>query len=200
MLPSLAFLNTDNTGPPAKRGELTLDHRLLTLPPDVLEKIVQEATSGRGVPLLMVRKQVHNRELGDVKTDYAYLRLPDPSQFNSDTNHPFEDGHPFEDDYAFPDMLYDLINYAGYTKDSTHPIFVELDDQHTMPSWDDGYDEEDGTGRMVEFLDHVTRFDASGRLKSSSYFYNNKKIEMVFSSPPDFKSHIAIILTVEFNI
>jgi len=190
MLPSLAFLTT---GPPAaKHGKLTLDPLLLSLPPDVLEKIVQEATSGRGVPLLMVRKQVHNREFGDVKTDYAYLRLPDHSQFKADTN-------PFEDDYAFAEMLYGLMDLAGYTKDSTHPIFVHLDDQHTMPSFDDVDDDDDGYLTMVTFLDQVTRFDANGRLNPSSYFYNGSKTEMVFSVPPDFKSHIAIILTVEFN-
>ena len=193
MLPFLAFLTT---GPPAaKHGKLTLDPRLLSLPQDVLEKIVQEATSGRGVPLLMVRKQVHNQGSADVRTDYAYLRLPDHSQFN-DTN-------PFEDDYAFADMLYGLMEYAGYTEDSTHPIFVHLDDQHTMPSFDnvdDNFDDyEDGYRTMVTFLDHVTRFDANGRLNPSSYFYSGSKDDIVFSVPPDFKSHLAIILTVEFN-
>ena len=194
MLPSLALLNPLKTGPPAKRGRLTPDPRLLDLPPDVLEKIVLEATNGRGVPLLMVRKRVHNTITKVVKTEYAYVRLPDPSQFNADTN-------AFEDDYAFADMLDGLMDYAGYTEDSTHPIFVELDDQHTMPSWDvtfDGDDENSGYDTMVEFLDNVTRFDASGRLEPSSVFYSSTR-PLVFSTPPEFKSHIAIILTIQLN-
>lgn len=195
MLPSLALLNSARTGPPAKRKELTLGPWLLELPPEVLEKIVNETMSDRGVPLLMVRKQVNNTLTNVVTTKNAYLQLPYPSQFNADTN-------AFEDDYAFAELLEGLMDYAGYPEDSTHPIFVELDDQHRIPSWEVSYDDDDennGLHAMVTFLDHVTRFNANGRLEPHSWFYHATSRNLVFSTPPTFKSHIAIILTVKLN-
>lgn len=190
MLPSLALLNTSGTGPPAKRGRLTLDPRLLDLPPDLLGKIVLEATGGRGVPLMMVIKETNDTQGQVIKHDYAYLRLPDPSRFDPDTN-VFS-----EDDYPFPDLLDAIVDYADYTKDSKHPIFVELDDQHDLPLGNTDFD--DFEDAMIEFLDHATRFDANGRLEASSFFHSNTH-PIVFSTPPEIKSHIAIILTMQLN-
>ena len=185
MLPSLALLDT--TCPPAKRGTSPLDR----LPQDILERIVLKACGGLGVPLMMVIKETRKQGiLGE--EEYSYLRLPDPNELDPAMN------VTFENDFAFPELLDAIVDFAGYTKNSKHPIFVELDDQQQLPLGNPDVD--NYMCEMVEFLDHATRFDANGRPKRSSSFWTSvDHLELLFSSPPLFNSHIAIILRMQLN-
>jgi hypothetical protein len=202
MLPSLSLLKSDAIATAGhepeqyKKGQGDLNI-VRDLPKDLQKKILEVASDGLGVPLLLVRNVLYKwdeerRETYSSKDDIFYIRLPDPADGKLDLERFTNDNYPF-------DMIFEgIVNLAGYNKTTTKTKFLNVRPTDANIPEQLLWDEEDATGLSV--LDLVAEAFSETAVavdKRPLFSRNTAGEQLLFESFPTFKSHVAIVMIVE---
>lgn len=202
MLPSLSRLNskalaTATPGPKRQRQEDV--NVIRDLPPDLQREVLNSITDGPGVPLLLVRKVVYALNREDIRfyareDNIFYLRLPDPAEGPLDWDR-FQG-----ENYGYVEILDGIIRYVGYDGTRTRPGFIKIRPrEEQLPAeliWEDDYDEGEDTD-VLDFVDDAIK-DTARAVDNRKFFGRNTKGEqLLYTNFPTFKSHVAIIMTIE---
>lgn len=199
MLPSLSHLKSDaiatagHESKQYKNGQGGLNI-VRDLPEELQKKVLEVACDGLGVPLLLVRNVLYTRngERGEMyrsKDDIFYIRLPDPADGDLDSERFFKDNYPFV-------MIFQgIVNFASYNKTTTKTTFINV--RPTDGPLPEQLGDEEGNSDVLYFVDQAVS-ETAVAVDERFFFHRNADGEqLLFANFPTFKSHVAIVMTVE---
>ena len=169
---------------------------LRDLPPELQKQILEFATDGPGVPLLLVRKKPHKRDMQRNewvfgKEDIFYIRLPDPRDGKIN-------GMRFIDEkYPYFMVFNGIVDLAGYDETATKTKFLEMNTYDGIPDnmeWGNAFGD---NLNFLDFMDDAVE-DLERAVEDRSRFKRNGNgDQLLFANFPTFKSHVAIVLNIK---
>ena len=191
MLPSLGRLGHSGRATAVHGGENDNRLGLKGLPDALLEVMF----SGIGVPLMLIR---YNRE----EDQMAYMRLPDPEK------HTLDDEFFLNANYPFAEIIAGVVEVSGYDKNTSITQFVDVRPYSNEPlpealdrTDQANYGNDDGPEiryDVIEMAREAVEFSQDGT-PSGDFFQTGNRPQIVFNSFPSFKSHVAIVLNIDFT-
>jgi len=201
MLPSLSLLKSNaiaTAGHESKQykkgqGDLNI---LKDLPEELQRKVLEVATDGLGVPLLLVRNVLYewNTQLNmqyRSKDDIFYIRLPDHADGRLDVERFIREGYPYE-------MIFQgIVDLAGYNETTTKTTFINIKPTDGLIPPQLVSEEGDGTADVFDLVADAVR-DTGVAVDEQQFFRRNADGEqLLFARFPTFKSHVAIVMVIE---
>ena len=190
-LPSLGRLGHSGraTAAPGRENDNRLGLKGL---PDALLEVMFD---GIGVPLMLIRYNKYEDKM-------AYIRLPDPK-----TNK-LDDEFFINANYPFAEIIAGVIEVAKYDKHTSMTQFVDVKPYSNEPLPEEldktdeaNYGNDDGEEQqydVIEMARQAVEFSQDGT-PSGDFFQIGNRPQIVFNDFPSFKSHVAIVLNVDFT-
>lgn len=195
MLPSLSKLG--HAGCVTAVHENTNDGRLglKDLPEDLRMRTLGMLLDGIGVPLMLVRYN----QLDD---QIAYMRLADPAK------HELTENFFFNENYPFAEILAGVVEVAGYDENTSVTQFVDVrpykEDLPEKLDFTDSanFGNDDGPEQpynVVEMAREAVQFSPDGT-PNGAFLQSGNRPQIVYNRFPSFKSHVAIVLNIDFTV